>query len=69
MGNLTDSPLAVNPKLPIAYVHLLAANDLVGYGPCGLMRDLGLPDPSIGAVLPALDADLPPANHAEALAL
>ena len=69
VGNLTDSPLAVNPKLPIAYVHLLAADDLVGYGPCGLMRDLGLPDPYIGAVLPALDADLPPTNHAKALAL
>lgn len=69
VGNLTDVRLVVNPKLPIAYIHLLAVSDIVGFGPCGIMRDLGLSEPSICAVPPSLDAELPPGDHAEALAL
>lgn len=59
----------MSPKLPIAYIHLLAANVISVFGSCGLMRDIGLPEPSISAVLPTLNVALPPAYHDEALAL
>lgn len=42
---MTESSLAVDPKLHIAYVLLLVFIVIARYGLCGLMRDLGLPDP------------------------
>lgn len=69
VGNLINSPLAVNYNLLIAYVHLLAVDDIFGYVLCGLMRDLGLPDPSISFVMPSLNANLLAPDYAEALAL
>lgn len=69
LGNLTKGLLAVDPKLFIAYVHLLDVDDIFGYSPCSLMRDLGLPYPSIGVVLLSLDANQPPFNHSDSLAL
>ena len=69
VGNLTDKPLVVDPRVPIAFIHLLAVDDIAGLAPCGSLRDLGLPDPSIHVALPPLDENLAPSDHAEALAL
>lgn len=54
VGNLTDSPLAVDPKLHIAYVHPLAFIGIARYGLYGLMRDLGLPDPLYASLCPPI---------------
>lgn len=56
VGNLTDNPLVIDSKKPIAYVHLVAIDDFADVRGCGFLRDLGLPDeegvyvtlPSIG---------------------
>lgn len=48
---------------------MLAVDDIAGYGPCGLMRYLILHNSSICVALPSIDANISPANHAEALAL
>lgn len=60
MGNLTSSPLTVDPKLTILYVLLMAVNEIIGCGPCKLMLNLVLPDPNINLTLPPLYVNLSP---------
>lgn len=54
MVNLTNALLAVNPKFSIAYVNLLAIDDIVRYNSRELMRDLGLLNPYICVFFPLL---------------
>lgn len=53
VGNLTNKPLTVDPKLPITFIHLLSVNNIVGIAPFRFLRDSVLPDmPSILLSLP-----------------
>lgn len=65
--SLTYKPPVVDTKGPTAYVHLILDDNVVVYGSCGLIRDLGLTKSTILVALPPLDADLPTANHAKAM--
>lgn len=66
--NHTFKPLVANLKVPITYLNLISAEDIAVYWTCGLMRDPGLPKTDI-YVAPPLNSNLPPADHAKAMAL
>ena len=42
--NLTDHPLEIGPKNPVAYVHLVDIESLASVSPFGMLSDLGLED-------------------------
>lgn len=58
----------VEPKLSIAYAHMLAVDDIVKYGTCGFIHNLGLHNSHILLTIPTLDVNLPHSNP-KALAL
>lgn len=69
MENLTDYPILVDPKITFDYVHLLFVKEIIGYGPCRSMRNLGLPNSGIHILLPPPNLDLSLIDHLEAPAL